>query len=200
MKQGRMTKEQFKAIFERFEKRARATLRRGKRRSLTRYSMYRRIRECLGEPMSGKILGISGIEGFYSFINRKNAEVIEVQYPHADMQNLPFKDDTFDFVISDQVIEHIHDPKRAICESYRVLKKGGMAIHTTCFMNYFHPSPIDFWRFSPDALRHICNVCGFSEILQCEGWGNRIVNLLCFISDIFRSMKIPETRWSARHL
>jgi ubiquinone/menaquinone biosynthesis C-methylase UbiE len=116
------------------------------------------------------------------------------------MQNLPFKDDTFDFVISDQVIEHIHDPKKAICESHRVLRKGGAAIHTTCFMNYFHPSPIDFWRFSPDALRYICKACGFSKIIQCEGWGSRIVNLLCFISDIFRSMKIPETRWSVRHL
>jgi len=167
---------------------------------LTRYYMYRRIKECLKEPMKGKILGISGIENFHSFIDMKNSEVVEVGYPYVDMQNLPFKGNTFDFVISDQVIEHLQNPNKAICESYRVLKKGGIAIHTTCFMNFFHPSPIDFWRFSPEALRYICGDCSFSQILQCEGWGNRIAHSLCFISDLFRSMNIPETRWSIRHL
>ena len=167
---------------------------------LTRYYMYRRIKECLREPIKGKILGISGIENFYPFIDMRNAEVILVNYPYVDMQNLPFKNDTFEFVISDQVIEHVQNPAKAIYESYRVLKKGGTVIHTTCFMNYIHPSPIDFWRFSPDALGYICRDCGFFQILQCEGWGNRIAHLLCFISDTFRYMSIPETKWSIRHL
>lgn len=150
--------------------------------------------------MKGKILGISGIKNFNPLIDMKNAEIIETRYPDIDMQNLQFKDDTFDFVISDQVIEHLENPRKAIYESYRVLKKGGIAVHTTCFMNYIHPSPIDFWRFSPDALRYICKDSGFSQILQCEGWGNRIALLLCFVSNTFRSINIPETRWSIKKL
>lgn len=167
---------------------------------LTRYSMYRRIEKRLKKPMSGKILGISGIENFYPLMDMKSAETTEVQYPDVNMQKLPFNENTFDFVISDQVIEHLQNPKKAIHESYRVLKRGGIAVHTTCFMNYIHPSPVDFWRFSPDALRYICEDCGFSQILQCEGWGNRIALLLCFVSDRFRFMNIPETRGSMRHL
>lgn len=70
--------------------------------------------------MKGKILGISGIENFYPLIDMKSAEITEVWYPDVDMQNLPFNENTFDFVISDQVIEHLQNPKKAIDESYRV--------------------------------------------------------------------------------
>lgn len=164
---------------------------------LTRYHMYKRMSQCLKKPMDGKILGISGIENFRSLISR-TADVLDVQYPEIDMQNLSYEDNGFDFVISDQVIEHLEDPQKAIQESYRVLKKDGITIHTTCFINYIHPCPKDFWRFSTDALRHLCK--DFSEILCCEAWGNRITILLCFINDRFRFMNIPETKWSIRHL
>jgi len=163
---------------------------------LTRYFMYKRISQCLKEPMRGKILGISGINSFYPLIDMKNAELTEIEYPNVDMQELPFEENAFDFVITDQVIEHLEDPGIAVYESYRVLKKGGIAIHTTCFMNYIHPSPLDFWRFSPGALRWLCK--DFSEILICEGWGNRVALLLCFMSDKLRFMKIPQSRISIR--
>lgn len=169
---------------------------------LTRYCMYKRIEECLREnshfPIRGKILCISGIKNLYPLIDMNNAELIETEYPKVDMQDLPYNDNYFDFVISDQVIEHLEDPGKAIGESYRVLKSGGLALHTTCFINYFHASPKDFWRFSPDALRYLCR--NFSEIFQSEGWGNRIALVLCFLHDRFRFMNIPESKWSIRHL
>lgn len=158
--------------------------------------MYQRIAEALNQSLQGKILGISGIENFLPLIQR-DAQVLDVQYPDVDMQNLPYEDNVFDFVISDQVIEHLEDPKRAVQESYRVLKKGGTAIHTTCFLNYLHPCPKDFWRFSPEGLSSLCK--DFSEIYQCEGWGNRLALLLCFLGDRFRSIRVPETKWSIRH-
>lgn len=163
----------------------------------TRYYMYRKIKEYFKQPIEGKILGISGIKNFYPLIS-KNAEVLEVQYPVINMQNLPYESNSFNYVISDQVLEHLEDPQKAIQESYRVLKKGGIAIHTTCFINYFHPSPKDFWRFSPEALNYLCG--NFSEIIQCEGWGNRIAIVLCFISDKFRYMNIPANKWRIRYL
>jgi ubiquinone/menaquinone biosynthesis C-methylase UbiE len=159
--------------------------------------MYKKLREFFKKPIYGKILGISDIENFRALLS-KTAEVLDVQYPEVDMENIPYEDNIFDFVISDQVIEHLEDPQKAIKESYRVLKRGGIAIHTTCFINYIHPSPRDFWRFSPEALKHLCK--DFSKILYCGSWGNRIAILLCFLSDRFRFMKIPETKWSIRHL
>ena len=164
---------------------------------LTRYYMYRQLREYFKEPMSGKILGISGIAEFHPLIN-KNADITDGQFPEIDMQDLPYKDNTFDYVISDQVIEHLENPGKAVKESYRVLKKGGIGIHTTCFINSIHQAPKDLWRFSPEGLKCICR--DYSEILVSGGWGNRIAIMLCFLSEKFRFMKIPEKKWSVRHL
>jgi SAM-dependent methyltransferase len=165
---------------------------------LTRYHMYKRIEKCIPSPIHGRILGISGIRNFYPLIDRRMAEITEVSYPEVDMQALPYDNGTFDFVISDQVIEHLEDPETAIGESWRVLRPRGIAIHTTCFMNYIHYGPKDLWRFSPEALRHLCE--GFSEIVQCEGFGNRLLHMLCFISDRFRFMQVPDRRTSLLHL
>jgi ubiquinone/menaquinone biosynthesis C-methylase UbiE len=165
---------------------------------LTRYYMYNKLKEHLKEPLKGTILGVSGISNFCSLIDTSNSNIIEVSYPAVDMQQLPYQNDVFDFVISDQVIEHIEQPGKAISESYRVLKAGGLAIHTTCFINYIHCCPNDFWRFSPDALRLLCR--DFSEILCCEAWGNRLAIILCLLSDKFRYAKIRESRFSILRL
>lgn len=54
-------------------------------------------------------------------------------YPHitfriADAHAIPFKDETFDLAICTEVLEHVNDPKSALLEIKRVLKKGGFAI------------------------------------------------------------------------
>ena len=169
---------------------------------LTRHYMYNHIGNCLRRhnllPLTGKILGISGIKNFQGFMSVKNVCVTETNYPEIDMQNLPFDENIFNFVISDQVIEHLEDPRAALNESHRVLNKGGIAIHTTCFFNYIHPYPQDFWRFTPDALRSLCKP--FSQILTSEGWGNRFAILLCLISHKFRYINIPATKSSLRYL
>ena len=158
--------------------------------------MYICIKECFKEPMRGKIAGISGMENFYPLIDMENAQVIDMKYPEIDMQNISYPDNTFDYIISDQVLEHLEDPVKAIKESHRVLRKGGIAIHTTCFLNFIHKFPVDYWRFSPDALRLLCR--DFDTIIQCEGWGNRIAVTLRMISGRFRYMQIPDFKWSIR--
>jgi SAM-dependent methyltransferase len=42
---------------------------------------------------------------------------------------IPCADERFDLVLSDQVFEHVLDQPRAFREIYRVLKKGGLAVH-----------------------------------------------------------------------
>jgi len=116
--------------------------------------MYKRIKECFKEPINGKILGISGIENFRPLIS-KDAEVLDVHYPEIDMQNLPYKDNSFDFVISDQVIEHLENPKKSdrgvppsfkkgrdsdtyhmLYKLYPLLSKRLLALFTRCFKIY----------------------------------------------------------------
>ena len=53
--------------------------------------------------------------------------------------DIPFPDNSFDVVISSEVIEHTVDPQRAISEMHRVLKPGGLMVVTT---------PNKLWYFS----------------------------------------------------
>jgi len=161
--------------------------------------MYKQIEQCLKDnsllPIKGNILGISSLHNFRPLFGDA-VQLIETTYPEEDMQNLTYDDNSFDYIISDQVIEHLEDPKKAILESYRVLKKGGIAIHTTCFINYIHNVPIDMWRFSPECLRYLCK--NF-KILTIGSWGNRAAILGCFISERFRNLSIPNSKWSIRN-
>ncbi len=46
----------------------------------------------------------------------------------ADICDLPFKDNSFDVVFCNHVLEHIADDKKAMQELFRVMKKGGFGI------------------------------------------------------------------------
>jgi hypothetical protein len=76
-----------------------------------------------------------------------------------------------------------------------VLKPGGIAVHTTCFINPIHDAPADYWRFTPEALRHLAR--GFGEIIAADGWGNRAVWLVDAVG--LRMMPIPHAPWHPLH-
>ena len=46
-----------------------------------------------------------------------------------DEFRIPFDDETFDFVCSNQVIEHVHDLAMTVRELARVTKRGGVGVH-----------------------------------------------------------------------
>jgi len=54
--------------------------------------------------------------------------------PHGvrceDLHNLTFPDNSFDLVITQDVLEHVSDPLRALEEIFRVLKPGGVHVFT----------------------------------------------------------------------
>ncbi len=162
---------------------------------LVRYHMYECVKRCLPGGISGRVLAVSGIGSFSAMLSEP-VEVTETSYPEVDMLDLPYGDGQFDFVISDQVLEHLEDPWQAVRESHRVLREGGIAVHTSCLINYIHPSPLDLWRFTPDGLRCLCR--DFSDIIECGGWGNRAFILLAFLNWRFMYMTVPEGRPSLR--
>ena len=82
-----------------------------------------------------KVLHFAPEQAFYKrFRKQKNLDYIttDLHSPLADVKadicNLPFKDNEFDVILCNHVLEHIPDDTKAMQELYRVLKKGGMAI------------------------------------------------------------------------
>ena len=59
------------------------------------------------------------------------ASMPDVEFRSAEVPPLPFGSETFDWVISFQVIEHIADDAAFVQEVHRVLKPGGRFIVTT---------------------------------------------------------------------
>lgn len=82
-----------------------------------------------------KVLHFAPEQAFYKrFRKQKNLEytTTDLFSPLADVKadicNLPFKDNRYDVILCNHVLEHIPDDTKAMQELYRVLKPGGMAI------------------------------------------------------------------------
>ena len=71
----------------------------------------------------------------------------------GDICNCPqLPDESFDIICCTSVLEHVFEPWVAIRELARILKTGGYLYITSPFSWRFHPCPIDFYRFTPQAL------------------------------------------------
>jgi SAM-dependent methyltransferase len=78
----------------------------------------------------------------------------------ADAESLPFPDGVFDVVVSQEVLEHVRDPFRAMREMQRVLKPRGLIYCQLPFVIGYHPGPTDFWRFTREGIRELVDQAG----------------------------------------
>lgn len=82
-----------------------------------------------------KVLHFAPEQAFYKrFMNLPNLDytTTDLNSPLADVKadicDLPFADNSYDFILCNHVLEHIPDDTRAMQEVYRILKPGGTAI------------------------------------------------------------------------
>lgn len=105
---------------------------------------YRRIIERVG---NGKVLdvgcgygfllsrlrsqhrGLYGMDITCGAVRVGKNRINEGNFHHADARKIPFRSDTFDYLICSDVLEHIEGDE-AVKECYRVLKPGGIALIT----------------------------------------------------------------------
>jgi len=65
----------------------------------------------------------------------------------------PIESNSFDIVLSGQVIEHVRRPWAWVRELARVCKAGGIVITISPINWEYHEAPIDCWRIYPDGMR-----------------------------------------------
>ena len=78
---------------------------------------------------------------------KKAQSMLAGKFSHIDWQSRlhiignrdpwPFDNDFFDVVVSNQVLEHIHDPASFLSQNWRILKDEAFAVHLFPLKNYF---------------------------------------------------------------
>jgi SAM-dependent methyltransferase len=103
-----------------------------------------------------------GPKPYYPFFAHVSSEYIGVdvvENPAAELRGpveaLPVEDASFDVVLCTQVLEHCDDPAQAVRELRRVTAPGGRVLASTHGVQVYHPSPVDYWRWTHEGLRRV---------------------------------------------
>ena len=70
-------------------------------------------------------------ESLQTAANHAKASGLDIRYVKGTGENIPFPDQSFDFVFCCDVLEHVQDLPKVIAEISRVLKPGGVFIYDT---------------------------------------------------------------------
>jgi SAM-dependent methyltransferase len=96
---------------------------------------------------------------FFADVASEYVGVDVVENPAAELRGaveaLPVEDASFDLVLCTQVLEHADDPAKAVSELRRVTRPGGRVLASTHGVQVYHPSPVDYWRWTHEGLRRL---------------------------------------------
>jgi SAM-dependent methyltransferase len=100
----------------------------------------------------------------------------------CDLKHIPVEDARFDYIVFNQVMEHLPEPKKVLRELHRVLKPGGRMIYSGPFFFEEHEQPYDFYRYTRFGLEHLFSEARFNveELDWLEGFfGTAAYQLNC---------------------
>lgn len=160
--------------------------------------LHRSLKELLPH-CTGRILDVGCGKKPYGYLLRNADEYIgiDIESDGADVVigpdgPWPFPDQSFDWVICTQVLEHVENPDHLLGEIARVLRPGGKVILSFPFLYNEHGVP-DFRRLTVHGAR---NILPF-EIVHIErqgGFGSTAailtLNWINDITNLFRTTRI----------
>lgn len=79
-----------------------------------------------------------------------------------DGVNIPFEENYFDIVYSNQVFEHVRHPEALLKEIHRVLKPTGYFIGSVSYLEPYHS--FSFWNYTPYGFKEILNQAGLQTL------------------------------------
>ena len=110
-----------------------------------------------------------------------------------DAHFIPFKNETFDAVWIQAVLEHVIDPNKVVSEIYRVLKKDGIVYAETPFMQQVHEGAYDITRFTVLGHRYLFRNFETLSIGGIKGVGTVLTwSIYYFFWSILRTKKIAK--------
>lgn len=120
----------------------------------------------------------------------RSRNVNSPQFYTFDGINIPFEDNTFDVIYSNQVFEHVRYPQELLFEVYRVLKKDGFFIGSTSYLEPFHS--FSYWNYTPYGFMALLN----NANMRLEEVRPSIDALSLIVSCMFGIPKFTHRWWS----
>ena len=129
--------------------------------------------------------GVVALDLPFTFLPKVKENFPEALVVQGDGTMLPFRDNSFDWLVCSEVIEHVPERDKMIAEFGRVIKPGGIMILTTPnWINWFGifrglaelfvrrgvhagDQPVDNWT-TPWALKKEVSCC--FEVIKISGW------------------------------
>jgi SAM-dependent methyltransferase len=125
--------------------------------------------------MRGLNFRASGIDPSPEVVTAARQNGLDVQL--STVEDLSFGENSFDAVTMFYVLEHLYDPLYALKRVFHILRPNGLLIvrvpHTTPIVralaalnikNNLYDAPFHLYDFSPDTLRRILALAGFTSV------------------------------------
>tara|TARA_R110001606_G_scaffold253808_2_gene401596 strand:- start:15805 stop:17016 length:1212 start_codon:yes stop_codon:yes gene_type:complete len=131
----------------------------------------------------------------------------------GDGHQLPFKDNSFDLILSQAVVEHLHDPFTGAREIIRVLKPGGTVYVESAFMQPLHAVPFHFFNTTGWGLERLFSDLDIQEVthegqlrdtlnwfynltaLRTKGFADKVDELLSIAGELDSHITAEELRY-----
>lgn len=143
--------------------------------NFNRYNQYYNIGvhliNTLGSDRRGqRVLEVSGSNEILRTLIGKKNHFRRVNYPDYNVLSLHKRipSNKYDWVILDQVLEHVENPFQAILQLWRVLKPGGRLLLMVPSFYVYHYGPWDYWRLNCDSLKVL--VAPFDRVELCGSY------------------------------
>ncbi len=101
--------------------------------------------------------------------------------------------DTYDGILSTQVLEHVPDPRSYLEECLRILKPGGTALITTHGMFEEHGCPHDYTRWTSAGIERLARQAGF-EVTASHKTTTQIRGALYLLHYFAETLRLPGQR------
>ena len=140
---------------------------------------------------SGCVYGVDISDPLLEFAKARSAKASNVEFLEGDATELPFPDESFDAIVSTQVLEYVSDVDAALAEFGRVLRKGGRValLDTDWDSIVWHSSNRDRMRRVLTAWeKHAANPFlprTLQEKLSNAGFQNNSVKVIPILNDRF---------------
>lgn len=118
-------------------------------------------------------------EAYLSYKNSRRVKYEDDPINH-DLHTLNLSEKDFDFVMLNQVLEHVYDPIRCLQNAHKHMKSGGVLYLNAPANNIPHSTPFHYYTgFTATGLGAMLQAAGF-KLLSIGQWGNQAYLKLLF--------------------